>query len=266
MTETLTTNEVLKSKQNFADYIKVHSEEIMSDVLNDFPERRIRIVIPQLTSCDEGLLYGIQGLKVCPKAYIFWFIVNEKERHIDIARALNNSFSKDYGIFIVKFYLDDENLKYECIVKPELKIKQLRRTDTPAKQLQKEYWEKYADICDMLGLGDYQVNPAPRHYQYIPIRKSGVQIMQTVNTQKKYIATELLITEKQEIFEKLLEHKVEIEEELGTLNWQALEGKKSSRIRKSLDYDINDKTQFEPAINEHLKMAEDFNKTFKKYL
>lgn len=90
--------------------------------------------------------------------------------------------------------------------------------------------------------------------------------MQTINTQNKYVATELFINADKTIFEQLLTNKEKIEKSLGELDWQALEGKKSSRIRQVIDIDITDENNFEQAIKEHIKMAEDFKTTFTKYL
>lgn len=90
--------------------------------------------------------------------------------------------------------------------------------------------------------------------------------MQTVNTKDKYVATELFINNDKDIFNNLLKSKDEIETKLGFLDWQDLEGKKSSRIRQTLNYDISDTSQVDKAIKDHIKMAEDFREIFRKYL
>lgn len=266
MTETITPIEVLKSKQNFSDYIEQNADSVIQNLLKDYPTRQLQIIYPQLTQSSDGLIEIVSRLEGNQKAYIFWFIVNEKEDLKNIALKLNLFFDKNYcGIFIIKAVLNEDKIEFEPVLKPELPSKQVRNENTPAKLLQKAYWEKYFEICDELQ-SEMQVNPAPQHYQYIPIGKKGVQIMQTVNTKDKYIATELFINNDKDIFKKLMERKTEIEEKLGFLDWQALEGKKSSRIRQTLNYDISDASQFDNAIKDHIKMAEDFRETFKKYL
>ncbi len=266
MTETITPIEVLKSRQNFSDYIEQNADTVIKNLLKDYPTRQLQIIYPQLTQSSDGLIELVSQLKGNQKAYLFWFIVNEKEDLKNIAMNLNHYFDKNYcGIFIIKAVLNGEKIEFEPILKPEIPSKQVRNKNTRAKLLQKAYWEKYFEICDELQ-SEMQVNPAPQHYQYIPIGKKGVQIMQTVNTKDKYIATELFINSDKEIFNKLLEHKSEIEEKLGFLDWQALEDKKSSRIRQRLNYDISDASQIDKAIKDHIKMAEDFRETFKKYL
>ncbi|HIT92456.1 MAG TPA: DUF4268 domain-containing protein [Candidatus Stercorousia faecigallinarum] len=266
MTETITATEVLKSRQNFSYYIEHNADTVIKNLLKDYPTRQLQIIYPQLTQSSDGLIEIVSRLEGNQKAYIFWFIVNEKEDLKNIALKLNLFFDKNYcGIFIIKAVLNEDKIEFEPVLKPALPSKQVRNENTPAKLLQKAYWEKYFEICDELQ-SEMQVNPAPQHYQYIPIGKKGVQIMQTVNTKDKYIATELFINNDKDIFKKLMERKTEIEEKLGFLDWQALEGKKSSRIRQTLNYDISDASQFDNAIKDHIKMAEDFRETFKKYL
>ena len=266
MTETITATEVLKSRQNFSDYIEQNADTVIQNLLKDYPSRPLQIIYPQLTQSSDGLMEIVSRLEGNQKAYIFWFIVNEKEDIKNIAMTLNHYFDKNYcGVFIIKAVINGDKIEFEPILKPEAPTKQIRNKNTPAKLLQKAYWEKYFEICDELQ-SDMQVNPAPQHYQYISIGKKGVQIMQTVNTKDKYIATELFINNDKDIFKKLMEQKNEIEEKLGFLDWQALDGKKSSRIRQILNYDISDVSQIDKAVKEHIKMAENFRETFKKYL
>ena len=90
--------------------------------------------------------------------------------------------------------------------------------------------------------------------------------MQTVNTRLNCVATEIFINNDQSIFEKLFEHKPDIEEQLGYLEWQPIEGKKSSRIRKTLGVDISKEENLEQAIELQIKTAEEFKKVFSQYL
>lgn len=81
-----------------------------------------------------------------------------------------------------------------------------------------------------------------------------------------YNITELFINNDKDIFNNLLKSKDEIETKLGFLDWQDLEGKKSSRIRQVLHYDITDTSNLDETIKSHIKMAEDFKETFRKFL
>lgn len=194
---------------------------------------------------------------------ICWIVANHKERYDTMVNALNSG--KSVNIFLFKAYLNEDKLGFECLLKPNLVKKAVRNNNTSTKLLQKEYWEKYFEICDELQ-SLMQISPAPQHFQYIPIGKAGVSILQTVNTKDNYIATELLINNNKDIFAKLFDKKQEIEEELGELDWQSLETNKSSKIRKIHEVNINNKETWEMAITEHIKMAEQFKATFTKYL
>ena len=172
-------------------------------------------------------------------------------------------------LFIFKAYLNEDKTEFECLLKPQLKEKTKRtvNTDTPAKQLQQSIWEKYIEICDASEYPDMQIKEAlPRHYQPISIQKAGVQILQTLNTQKGYVASELAINNDKEIFNKLLEHKAEIEEELGELEWDSKENNKSAKIRNTYYIDINNSENHEQAINELIKMGADLKDIAHKYL
>jgi len=266
MTEALTPIEILKSKQNFTDYIEAHSDEIIAELLKDYPSRELHIVYPQLTQSSDGLILAVSRLRDEKKAYIFWFIVNEKEELKNIAQTLNHFFDKNYcGIFLVKACLNDDKLEFKCLLKPEFKIKNKYSYNTPAKKLQNEYWQRYAEICDELA-SDNQVSPRYQHWQYLPMHKEGVCLMLSINTQQKYIGADLVVNSNKYIFEKLYSQKDEIEKELGTLEWVNVPGHKSSRIRKSFDYDITDKSGRDEAIKKHIKLAEEFKSVFPKYL
>ena len=145
MTETITATEVLKSRQNFSDYIEQNADTVIKNLLKDYPSRPLQIIYPQLTQSSDGLIEIVRQLEGNQKAYIFWFIVNEKEDLKNIALKLNLFFDKNYcGIFIIKAVLNEDKIEFEPVLKPELVVKQKREvnTNTPSKQLQKKYWDK----------------------------------------------------------------------------------------------------------------------------
>lgn len=270
MTETITALEVLKSKQNFSNYIEQHSQDVIENLLKDYPARPLHIIYPQLTQSADGLMEAVSQLYGDQKAYIFWFIVNEKEDLKNIANNLNNYFDKNYcGIFLIKAILNDDNIEFEISLKPEFAIKQKRKvnTNTPSKQLQKSYWEKYIELCDASEHPDMQISEAlPRHYQYVSIGKAGVQILQTVNTSKNYVASEIAINNNKSIFKNLLAYRENIEQEIGKLIWDCKENNKSSKIRKVFEIDINNPQTHEKATLEHIKMGAELKAIIYKYL
>ena len=191
MTE-ITAEEALRSKQKFTDYIQEHSNEVIKDLLSDYPYRLINVVYPQLTASSEGLIDAVNKLNFNDKAYIFWFIANEKEDLTKVATILNQNFDKkSFGIFIIKACLNEDKMEFKCLLKPEYSINK----NTPCKVMQKQYWEKYFEICDEMAL-DLQVNPQYQHWQYLPMNKRRVCLMLSVSIQKEYIGVDLVISDK----------------------------------------------------------------------
>ncbi len=268
---TITVAEAFKSKQNFSEFMENEHSPFITSTLADYPkaEGKTIVTFAELTQNHETLLNHlgsdlIQNLQQAP--FIVWIVANERENVLNAIKTINKHASKGFGIFVFKASLNEDKIDFEYLLKPEFKVKQMRNIETPAKLLQEEYWKMYFEICDELTKPEFQINPKPQHFAYISIGKAGVQIMQTINTAQNYVATELLINNKKEIFNKLFEHKAEIEKALGELEWHSPENIKSSKIRKTFKIDISNKDNWKVAIKEHIKMAEDFKATFLKYL
>ena len=260
-TITTTLTDVFKSRQNFSDYIETNSSEVISQILENYPKRSMHIVYPQLTQSSEGLINAAGELVEEQKAYIFWFIANEKEDLLKIAKTLNNFFDKNYcGIFVIKTFLNVDKIEFNCILKPEHSINK----NTPCKIMQKQYWEKYFEICDEMAL-DLQVNPQYQHWQYLPMHKRRVCLMLSVSIQKEYIGVDLVISDKT-IYKYLYNLKDKIEAELGKLEWINEPNNKTTKIRKTLTYDVSDLNTQAKAVKDHIDLALQFKEIFSKYL
>ena len=260
-TITTTLTDVFKSRQNFSDYIETNSSEVISQILENYPKRSMHIVYPQLTQSSEGLINAAGELVEEQKAYIFWFIANEKEDLLKIAKTLNNFFDKNYcGIFVIKAFLNRDKIEFNCILKPEHSI----NINTSCKIMQKQYWEKYFEICDEMAL-DLQVNPQYQHWQYLPMHKRRVCLMLSVSIQKEYIGVDLVISDKT-IYKYLYNIKDKIEAELGKLEWINEPNNKTTKIRKTLTYDVSDLNTQAKAVKDHIDLALQFKETFSKYL
>ncbi len=269
--KTITATEALKSKSNFEQYIY----ENQTDVFTLFQDiyQPVRIISAQLTQSPEGLINLFQHLNKLPKkaqvntnVALIWIVANEKELWLDTVSSLNNWLSRECSFYIIKASLEEEKMHYTILAEPQIRRKGNKMTETM--QLQKEYWQRYAEICDAEGNPDFQVEAHPRHFQYIPIGKTGIQIAQTINTPLKMVASELFITNDidKKIFDKIYTHKEDIEAEFGNVSWQRNEGKKSARIRFFVDIDIMDKNNWDAAIKEQLKIAERIAEVMCKYL
>lgn len=268
---TITPGDAFKSKNNFEKFIYEDQTNIFS-LFTQLLDQPIRIITAQLTQSDVGFFNIMNAVKKCSKANIqtkptmLWIVANEKEEWIDITKELNRMLKKGFTFYVIKASLEEENVKYTILV--DSKTKQKRNTITDTKQFQQEYWERYAEICDLEGNPDFQVQPQPRHFQYVSIGKSGVQIVQTINTQLKMVASELFINNdiEKNIFDKIYANKKEIEAEFANVSWQRNEGKKSARIRVCINIDIMEQDNWKKAIKEQLKTTEKITKIICKYV
>ena len=260
-------SEICKSKAAFNDFILNNPMPLeICKIMQNYPKKPV-VKIAELTQNIETLINTIGTEDFDTNQYLVWIVTRAKDEIVNTVKRLNG---KDgLGIFIIRAYLynDETEIGFECLLKPELKekVKRVVNTQTPAKQLQKEYWDTYFIVCDTLQ-SEIQVTPLPRHYQPVSIGVKGVQVMQTINTQKKYIASEIGINNDKTLFEKLLEHKEEIESEVGELEWDSKESNKSAKIRKTYYIDINTPENHEKAAEEHVKMAEALRDIARKYL
>lgn len=270
---TITPEDALKSKKNFEEFMSdTHPTKVLSTLAN-YPQVNGQsiVFICDLTQKMETMvtaLNEIESFNLDKAPFIVWYVTSEKEELVKAAKVLNHFSIKGIKIFIFKAYLNEDKIDFECVLKPELVVKQNRvvNTNTPSKQLQKAYWELYIELCDASEYPEMQIKDAlPRHYQNVSIGKAGVQILQTINTQNNYVASEIAINNNKEIFEKLLDYKEEIEKEVGKLEWDSKENIKSSKIRKIFKIDVNSPKNHEKAILEHVKMGAELKAIVHKY-
>lgn len=274
MTKIINLQDAFKSKNAFSELMSSVSIPQIDSIVAPYPKcnGKTIITIAELTQNIETLLniLGDTTIRELPSSpYLIWIVTNEKEKIMNLLKTINLHANNDFGIFVFKASLNGDKMDLECILKPQLVIKQKRKvnTDTPIKQLQKSYWETYIPICDSSEYPDMQIKEAfPRHYQNISIGKAGVQILQTINTLSKYVASEIAINKDKEIFEKLLDNKEKIEKEVGKLEWDSKESVKSSKIRKTYKIDINNPENHKKAILEHVKMGAELRAIVHKYL
>ena len=121
--------------------------------------------------------------------------------------------------------------------------------------MQLDYWNKYVEICDELGLGNYKISAKAQHYADLKSLIKSIGIKQTVSFKQNYVATELNISNKQK-YEFLLKHRDEIEKITDELNWHNLPSNKNCTIRSSYYVDLSNPDNYEDAIRYQIQKAE----------
>ena len=254
-TNTITLEEAVKSKDKFSKFVKEQNEKYINEILQDYPERSLNIILPQLTPNSEGLVEALKVIKSNQKCYVFWFIVNEKESITTLSNFLNNNFVNGCGVFIFKADLNDEKIAFKCILKPTIKSKERNKVQSKTNSLQLDYWNKYVEVCDEIGAGNYQITAKPQHYADIRSNIKSVGLKQTVSFKENYVATEINLNNKSK-YDILLEHKSEIEKQTGELVWHNLASNKNSTIRYVYNTDLSDPDKYIDAIKIQIEKAE----------
>ena len=286
---TKTTNETpnaFKSRKNFRTFISEDGKEKLENIIGtnmqvlsvseesseEKPDILAVMSIYEKTVIECELKQNIKtlaGLLKHASAYsaknIIWLVNQESEDAVKTAEWLINIISHEVKLYVIKCYLHEDEIRFKELLRPSANVYQKpQRKITNTKEKQNEFWQafdKYVTENDF----PVKVSPAPQHWQYITIGISGVSIQLTINTAKNNLGCELLIANDKELFKKLENNKTKIEKQLGKLDWQELEGKKSSRIRTTLDFNLEDKN-FEKGFIWMVNTAGSFKKVFTQYL
>ena len=93
---------------------------------------------------------------------------------MNFLKIINEGSEGELGFFVFRAFLNGDKIDFECLLKPEFKTKEKKpRAITQTSGIQFDYWTVYSEVCDEMGLGDFQVQPASQHYQNIPIGVKG---------------------------------------------------------------------------------------------
>ncbi|MBR2507375.1 MAG: DUF4268 domain-containing protein [Clostridia bacterium] len=272
MTQELTPKEILKSKKDFSDFIETYNPPAVTSLLAEYPQANGKVIVKvgnltQNTETFGSLLNDSLVREFTLPPYITWFVVNEKEEILNQIKTINKYAVTGFGIFVFKVFLNDDKIDVKCILKPELKPKKEKiKTISKTGGIQLDYWNVYAEVCDEMGEGDYQIKPASQHYQNIPIGLKGAYIKQTISVKDNYVASELFIGDNKQLFADLKEHEKEIEKELGTMIWDCKDSNKSCFIRRMIFVDFTNPDRYAEFAKQQIELAIKVRETFFKYI
>ncbi len=279
---------IFKSRKNFRNFIaeegKTELENLISSNMNflsvseesteEKPDILAVLNIHEKTVIECELKQNIKTLASLLKhasAYnaknIIWLVNQDTPEAMQAAEWLGRIISYDVKLYIIKCFLYKDKISFKELLKPSANAYQKPIAKiTNTKQKQGEFWQEFHKYTVENNSPIKISHPAPQHWQYIPIGISGVSIQLTINTAKNNLGCELLIANDKELFYKLEGFKDDIKKQLGKLDWQSLEGKKSSRIRTTLDFNIEDKDNLEQSFNWLIDNTIRFKDVFTRYL
>lgn len=265
-TPEMTAEEAMRSNKNFENFLADTPVAIISE-LAKYPaaEGKTIVQISELTQNKDSFfkIFNSDNYKNKKSLMVVWIVSSVKEEILNAAHLMNERTDNDFGIFVFKADLNNNAMKFECILKPEYKEKQAK---VRGNEFNLEYWKKYYDIATARK-SKIVAKPNDRQFKTISAGKSGISIMQTVSKEQLKVGSEIYIQDSKETFDKLFAKKAEIEKEIGCpLEWLKLENKKASRIVKYIKADLLDSTKLQSAINEQIDIGEKLKAIVAKYL
>ena len=254
----------LKSNKNFEEYLKQIPVSILSEI-GKYPaaENNELVKIVELTQNKDSFfnLFTSEEYKE-EKSYIILWIVNSiKDELVNFAKILNEKTSNSFGIFVFKADLNNNKMNYECVVRPVMK----QKSRANGNDFNLAYWTQYYEIAKACGT-KIVAKPNDRQFKTISAGKTGVAIMQTVSREQLRLGSEIYIQNDKKIYDKLFEHKAEIEKVVGPLEWLRLDNKKASRVVKYINADLLDNNKIKNAINEQIKTGEQLKAIVSKFI
>ncbi len=206
---------------------------------------------------------------------VIWIVKEVRDEHKQAINWLNEHTDEDINFFLIRMELwkIGDSLpapKFSVISQPNEWVKVIKKsvselTDTKVMQL--EFWNSFIEYLKEKGTSFSLRKANPQHWYDLAIGSSKAHVSFTMNTQEKLVGVEIYIPDSKELFNSLEEKKEEISNELEVnLDWQALEGKKASRIKLTNDSDVLIKENWEKDFEWMKEWGEKFQKVFSKYI
>ena len=197
---------------------------------------------------------------------IVWVSPRFTEDHraaLDWLNEISNEEIQFFGleIKVLKIGNSSPAPQFNIVSRPNNWTRGIRRSvaDTPLQKLYREYWANLNQVLDdSEGPVRGNLKPQPANWMSYSIGKADFSLVAVINSQSRWIRTELYMMNKKDIYKELALQKNTIESELGTLDWEETitEGG-NSRISCSLkEVDINNKDNWK---EQHKWLAEKLN-------
>lgn len=207
---------------------------------------------------------------------VIWIFKEIREEHRQAIDWLNENTGENIAFFAVKLELwqIDNSApapKFQVISSPNEWAKVLKQsgnknelTDTKLKQF--EFWTKLKNYSQEKKLPIKFQSPRYQHWYNISVGISGTHIALTINTREQFLGCEIYINNDKELFDFLLEHKDQIEKEVGVLDWQREAGKACRIAQKSAGFDLENEAKFPEYFDWLTAKIIAFNKAFGKLI
>ena len=178
---------------------------------------------------------------------IVWIVKHARDEHKRAIEWLNQHTDENIGFFLLEIELWKINdsvpaPKFNIVEKPNDWAKAMKVAEglSPLQKLQIDFWQafnEYAFVKPEFKKVFSQRKPSPQHWYDVSIGRSTHHVAFTVNSQKKCLGASIYISNDKDTYARFLEHKNDIEKELGgSAEW--IEATKDCRILISTNGDI----------------------------
>jgi hypothetical protein len=214
--------------------------DIVGNLLGD--EHHVVVIENQYGKTDHDHLGKLLTYAAVHKATTgIWISETISDDHRKVIDWLNENTPDNVNLYLVglKLYRIGDSAvapQLDVVCRPNYQDKPSSPSLSPA-EVERRQWYKSTWIRVGLAVSERKPTfrlqkPQPQHWSSIALGRSGFSLSMLLNTRTKAIGVELYISaEWSDVAFRALEEQLdEIESDLGPLDWQPLEGKKSARI------------------------------------
>jgi len=206
---------------------------------------------------------------------IIWIVKDVRDEHKQAIDWLNDHTDDKINFFAIKMELwqiwgSSFAPKFQIISKPNDWAKAIKKSSwkselSDTKLLQFDFWNHFKEYISENKSVLKSRKAYPQHRHDISIWTSEAHISLTINSQSCEIGCELYISNSKELFYKLEEKKIDIENSLwDKLEWMSLDNKKACRVKLTRVADINCLSEWSEYIKWLELKASNFQKVFFK--
>ncbi|MEA3451640.1 MAG: DUF4268 domain-containing protein [Bacteroidota bacterium] len=247
------------------------------DIYAEEPNTTRKIIIEnQLERTDHDhlgkLITYASGLNA---EIIVWIVKEVLEEHQQAIDWLNENTDEKINFFVIKMEVwkigeSEPAPKFHVVSKPNNWTKSVKQSIQKSalseiKLLQLKFWDNFRNYSENNNLNLRLRKANPQHWYDMSFGRSDCHIGLTINSQKKEFGCEIYIPNSKETYNEFLQHKIEINKNLGNLIWMELPDKKGSRIKKTLNGDFTKETKWTEYLKWLSETALQFQETFNKY-
>lgn len=207
-----------------------------------------------------------------------WIVKEAKQEHRAAVEWLNNNTVSDINFFLIEIHaykIGDSAPapKFEVVEMPNDFVKRGKQApdNTELNKSQSErlvFWEQFNQVVISRGKPFNLRKATTDHWYDVSIGSSEAHIAIDLVNKNGRIVVETYISDNKDLFDKIFEHKTEIENALGaSLVWDRLDGKKAARIKfyiNGLDFDNH--SNYNDLMNQAIDAVVKMRDSVKKYL